>query len=278
MKPEIIKNILDKHKEEGDGLISILEDIQARYSYLPEDALKMVAKAKNMSLVEIYGVATFYKVFSMKPRGKHLISVCLGTACHVRVAPLIVREFETQLGIKAGDTTPDREFTLETVACLGACALGPVVVADGHYFPIVKQSKVKEIIDQTLKGFETAELEQDYHIFPVEVSCPRCNRSLMDPDHIIDDYPSIRLTVSFGRNHGWLELSSMYGSHKVFSEHEIPMDTVVHFFCPHCHAELVGAGPCPSCSAAMVPMLVRGGGIVQICSRRGCTNHMLDLG
>ncbi len=278
MNPDIVQDILDKHGREGNGLISILEDIQASFSYLPEEALKMVAEAKNIPLVDIYGVATFYKAFSLKPRGKHLICACLGTACHVRGGQVIVREFENQLGIKAGDTTPDKEFTLETVACLGACALGPVVVIDGHYFPKVRKSKVKHIIEQALKGFDAVGIEQDYHIFPVEVSCPRCNHSLMDPDHIIDDYPSIRLTVSFGRNHGWIELSSMYGSPKVFSEHEIPMDTVVHFFCPHCHAELIGASTCPTCNAPMVPMLVRGGGIVQICSRRGCSGHMLDLG
>ena len=278
MNPDIVQDILDKHGREGNGLISILEDIQASFSYLPEEALKMVAEAKNIPLVDIYGVATFYKAFSLKPRGKHLICACLGTACHVRGGPVIVREFENQLGIKAGDTTPDKEFTLETVACLGACALGPVVVVDGHYFPKVRKSKVKQIIGQALKGFEVAGIEQDYHIFPVEVSCPRCNHSLMDPDHVIDDYPSIRLTVSFGRKHGWIELSSMYGSYKVFSEHEIPIDTVVHFFCPHCHAELIGASSCPSCNAPMVPMLVSGGGIVQICSRRGCTGHILDLG
>lgn len=277
MNPEIIQDILEKHSQEGNGLISILEDIQARFSYLPEDALRMVAEAKNMSLVEIYGVATFYKAFSLEPRGKHLISACLGTACHVREAPNIVKEFETRLGIKAGETTPDKEFTLETVACLGACALGPIVVVDGHYFSNVGQTEVKGIIEEATQGFETADIQQDYHIFPVEVSCPKCNHSLMDPARVIDDYPSIRVTVSFGINHGWLLLSSMYGSYKVFSEYEIPQETVVHFFCPHCHAELKGAANCVDCNAPMVPMIVSGGGMFQICSRRGCKNHMLDL-
>ena len=100
------------------GLISILEKIQSKYSYLPEKALKEVSKNTGLSLVDIYGVATFYKSFSLKPRGKHLISVCLGTACHVRGGPAIARELEKELGIKAGETTENREFTIETVNCL----------------------------------------------------------------------------------------------------------------------------------------------------------------
>jgi len=277
MKPDIVQGIIDQHSKDGNGLISILENIQARFSYLPEEALRMVSEAKNIPLTEIYGVATFYRAFSLKPRGRHLVTACLGTACHVRGGQTIVKELEKQLGIYSGNTTSDKEFTLETAACLGACALGPVVVVDGRYFPKVGKSKVRQIIQQAKEGFEEG-IAQDYHIFPVEVSCPRCNHNLMDPDHFIDDYPAIRLTMSFGREHGWIELSSMYGSHKVFSEHEIPMDTVVHFFCPHCHVSLNGTSPCTSCGAPMVPMMVRGGGTVQICSRRGCNAHMLDLG
>lgn len=278
MDPEIAERLIDRTGRSDDSLIAILEDIQAKYSYLPEEVLRMVAKSKNIPLTDIYGVATFYKAFSLEPRGKHLICVCVGTACHVRGAPATAKEFEKQLGIKRGGTTTDKEFTLETVNCLGACALGPVVVVDGRYFSKVRPSKVKDIIGQTLKGFGEEEIEQDYRIFPVEVSCPRCNHTLMDPTYSIDSYPSIRVTVSFARKHGWLRLSSMYGSYQVFSEYEIPQDTVLHFFCPHCHAELIGAGTCAACDAPMVPMIVRGGGVVQICSRRGCKSHMLDLG
>jgi NADH-quinone oxidoreductase subunit E len=278
MKPDIVQKILEKHRDEGNGLISILEDIQAKYSYLPQEALKMVSEAKKIPLVDIYSVATFYKAFSLTPRGKHLISVCLGTACHVRGAPTIVKEFQNQLGVKPGCTTSDKEFTLETVNCLGACALGPVVVVDGHYFSKVRKSKARQIIDKAHEGIDTTEIKQDNRIFPVEVSCPRCNHSLMDPGYEIDGYPSIRVTMSFGHEHGWLRLSSMYGSYSIFSEYEIPDDTIVHFFCPHCHTELLGANDCPLCNAPMVPMIVRGGGVVQICSRRGCKSHMLDLG
>ncbi|MFH1699689.1 MAG: NAD(P)H-dependent oxidoreductase subunit E [Candidatus Zixiibacteriota bacterium] len=264
-------------KDQG-GLISTLEKIQAKYGYLPEEELRRVSQDDGLSLVDIYGVATFYKAFSLKPRGKHLISACLGTACHVRGGPVIAKEIEKQLNIKSGETTPDGEFTLETVNCLGACALGPVVVVDGHYFSNVKAGRVKEIIEKTLEGFGVVETISDQRVFPIEVSCARCNHSLMDSNHIMDGHPSIRVTISFGNKHGWLVLSSVYGSDKVNLQYKIPPDTVVQMFCPHCHAELIGGTACLLCEAPMVPMIVHGGGIVQICSRHGCKGHLLDLG
>ncbi len=269
--------IVEKHSGERGGLIAILQDIQARYGYLPADALRTVADKTGRSLVDVYGVATFYRSFSLKPRGKHLCSVCLGTACHVRGGPVIAEEFGRELAVKAGETTADREFTLETVNCLGACALGPIVVVDGHYFSNVSSVRVKEIVGQARAGLDKVEIKTDQRIFPVEVSCPQCNHSLMDPEHLVDGYPAIRVTLSFGREHGWLRLSCLYGSFTVESEYEVPMDAVVDFFCPHCHAHLIGASVCPGCGAPMVPMIVRGGGIVQICSRRGCKGHILDL-
>ena len=277
MKTDEVLGILDKHEGDRGGLISVLEDIQAKYSYLPAQALKIVAQKTGRSLVDIYGVATFYKSFSLKPRGKHLCSVCVGTACHVRGAPTVEREFERQLEISAGETTPDREFTLETVNCLGACALGPIAVMDGHYFSNIKSKRVKEIIEKTRAGLDDAEIKADLRDFILTVSCSRCNRSLMDPDHLIDGSPSMRVTVSFERKHGWLRLSALYGSFTVESEYGIRTDTVVDFFCPHCHADLKSASSCPECGAPMVSMIVRAGGIVQICSRRGCKGHMLDL-
>lgn len=277
MNPKHIMKIIEKHSEDRGGLISTLGDIQSKYGYLPEDALRIVAKRTGCSLVDLFGVATFYRSFSFKPRGKHRISVCLGTACHVRGAPIIAGEFERQLGISAGETTSDNEFTLETVNCLGACALGPMVVVDGHYFSNVNTRKVKQILKRARVGLDKVEVKTDKRIFPIEVHCSRCNHSLMDPNHLIDGQPSARLTISFGQKHGWLRLSSLYGSYTLESEYETPMDTVTHFFCPHCHAELNGASNCPECGAPMVPMIVRGGGMVQICSRRGCKEHMLDL-
>jgi NADH-quinone oxidoreductase subunit E len=278
MTADEISTIVEKNGSTEGGLISILEKIQARYSYLPEEALRTVAEETGRSLVDIYGVATFYRAFSLKPRGKHLVSVCLGTACHVRGGPAIAEEVQRQLGINAGETTKDKEFTLETVNCLGACALGPVVVVDGHYFPHMRTSMVKNILDQARTGLDKIEIETDQRVFPLEVSCARCNHSLMDPRHVIDGHPPVRVTVSFGSKHGWMMLSSLYGSYEVSSEYEIPPDTIVHMFCPHCHAELIGSSKCGECGASMVPMIVRGGGVVQICSRRGCKGHMLDLG
>jgi len=278
MDNEYIGELVEKYGCERGGIIAILEAVQSKLGYLPQDALEAVAKKTGRSLVDIYGIATFFRAFSLEPRGNHLISVCLGTACHVRGAPRVLSEFEKQLGVRAGTTTGDKEFTLETVNCLGACALGPIVVVDGHYFSTMSAPKVKGILDRTLEGLDKIEIETDRRIFPVEVSCSRCNHSLMDPKHPIDGYPSIRVTVSFNDKHGWLALSSLYGSYNVASEYEIPMDAIMSFFCPHCHAELLGAGHCGECGAPMVPMIVRGGGVVQICSRRGCKGHLLDIG
>jgi NADH-quinone oxidoreductase subunit E len=272
-----LNEVVEKHGGRRGAVIAMLEEIQAKYGYLPPRALQVVAENTGSPMVDVYAVATFYKAFSLKPRGKHLVSVCLGTACHVRGGPGIAKELERQLGIKAGETTDDREFTLETVNCLGACALGPVVVVDGHYFPHVGTRDVDGILARTREGLDRVEVKGDRRVFPIQVSCPRCNHGLMDPDFEIDGNPSIRVTMSFGREHGWLRLSSLYGSYNVESEHDIPKDAVVNFFCPHCHAELRGAAACLECGAPMVPMIVRGGGVVQICSRRGCKGHMLDV-
>ena len=277
MKTEEIQAIVEKHGGQRGELISILEDIQSKYSYLPEDALRAVADQTGRSLVDIYGVATFYSWFSLKPRGKHLVSCCQGTACHVRGAPRVAEELERQLKVKPGSTTPDREFTFETVNCLGACALGPIVVADGRYHPNVSAGKVKSLLEKTREGLDKVDVRTDPRVFPVEVNCARCNHSLTDPGNLIDGVPAIRVTVSFGNNHGSLLLSSLYGSYNTSTDQEIPVHTLVHFFCPHCHAELSGGTPCADCSAPMVPMIVKGGGMLQICSRRGCKAHRLDF-
>ncbi len=278
MRLDNLSHVVEKYSDQHGGLISILEEVQAAYGYLPRELLEELSEKTGHSLIDIYGIATFYRAFSLTPRGKHLVSVCLGTACHVRGGPSIAEELIHQLGIKPGETTPDRDFTLETVNCLGACALGPVVVVDGHYFPIVRRSQVREILARARAGIDHIEVETDQRVFPVEVSCSRCNHSLMDTDFVIDGRPGIRVTISFGNKHGWLVLSSLYGSYKVESLHEIPEDTIANFFCPHCHSQLIGGSKCAECSAPMIPMIVKGGGVVQICSRKGCKGHMLDVG
>ncbi len=275
MSTDGIHSILEKHAGDRFALISILEDIQTKYSYLPAEALRTVADKTGKSLADVYSVATFYHAFSLKPRGKHVASVCLGTACHVRGARMVAAEVERRLGIRPGETSKDRQVTLETVNCLGACALGPVVVVDGHYYPKMDTQKVAKIVAKMQD--DTASMSSEGPTIPLKVSCPRCNHSFMNHDHPLDGLPSIHVTVSFGEHHGWLRLSSLYGSFALEMEHPIPMDAVVQFFCPHCHGELVGANDCPECGAPMIAMIVRGGGVVQICGRRGCKSHMLDL-
>ncbi len=115
------------------SLISILSEIQDRYHYLPYNALVLLSETLDIPLSQIYSVATFYNAYSLKPRGVHLVRVCMGTACHVRGAAHILNRLETKLNIHAGETTRDRSVTLETVNCLGACALGPITVVDGAY-------------------------------------------------------------------------------------------------------------------------------------------------
>ena len=146
--PEFILDTVESCANTRGSLIATLEEIQAEYGYLPEEALRIVAKAKGIPLVDVYGVATFYKTFSLVPKGEHIVCCCSGTACHVRGAPLVLDEFERQLGIKVGETTEDRKFSLDSVNCLGACALGPIVLVDNQYFSKVNVSKVKEILQQ----------------------------------------------------------------------------------------------------------------------------------
>ena len=270
--------ILKKYDQNSGGLVAILEEIQNKYGYLPETALRIVSEKTGRSLVDIYGVATFYRIFSLEPKGKHLSCVCLGTACHVRGAQGVVEEFEHQLGIKAGETTEDKEFTLETVNCLGACALGPVAVIDGHYFSKVEKSKVKKLLDQGRKGFDNLDMEKDERIFPIDVRCPHCNKSFKDESFIFDGYPSMKMNVSMDHKQGWMRMSSLYGSYEVWTEYAIPEDMVVSFICPHCDSEIPSTSTCSECEAPMMPMPVEGGGIIKICARRGCKNRMLDLG
>jgi len=127
------EDIIQKHPQEKRALIPLLQDLQAKYNYLPPVALNMVAQALNIPLIDIISVATFYNTFSLEPKGEHQITICVGTACHVRGAPKILEEFEKNLEVKAGHTRKDMKFSLDSVACLGCCAIGPVVVVDGEY-------------------------------------------------------------------------------------------------------------------------------------------------
>ncbi|MFH0795720.1 MAG: NAD(P)H-dependent oxidoreductase subunit E [Candidatus Omnitrophota bacterium] len=145
-----IERILKRHKYSRSSLIAILQDIQAEYNYLPEKALRGIAEGIGIPFSKIFSAATFFRAFSLKPRGKHLITVCLGTACHVRGGARLVEEIGRILEVKPGETTDDQRFTLETVNCLGCCAIGPIMVVDGKYFGEVTPAKIKSII----KGYE----------------------------------------------------------------------------------------------------------------------------
>ena len=159
VEPKKVKAFITKYNNEKKALISILQDIQADYNYLPQLSLKIVSQTLEIPLIDIIGVATFYRSFSLEPRGEHLVTVCMGTACHVRGGPKILEEFERRLGIESGHTTRDGQFTLETVACLGCCAIGPVVVVDGDYHA---QTSIRKV-DSILKKYRKKEKKNESH-------------------------------------------------------------------------------------------------------------------
>lgn len=148
---EKLEAILAEHGEKG-SLVSILVEVQKAYHYLPEEALRRLAQLMELPLAQVYSVANFYKTFSLKPRGRHVVSVCLGTACHVRGGPNVVAELERLMGIKSGETTEDLEFTLESVNCLGACALGPIVVMDGEVYGQMSPGKARDAFEEKYVG------------------------------------------------------------------------------------------------------------------------------
>ncbi len=142
-----IRSILDSYERNPGMLVAVLQDVQAEYNYLPKETLTQVSQGLDISLTQVYSVATFFKAFSLKPRGRHIINVCLGTACHVRGAVRILEEIGRQLDIKPGETTKDFKYTMETVNCVGACALGPIVIIDGKYSGQMKTDKVKTLLE-----------------------------------------------------------------------------------------------------------------------------------
>ncbi len=128
------------------GAVGMLQEIQTKHSYLPKKDLVSLTKKLDVPLSQVYSLATFYKAFSLRPRGKFLISVCMGTACHVRGAEKILDEIQRALKIKPGQTSEDSQFTLETVNCLGACALGPLMVVNGEYYGSMSAKKVGTVL------------------------------------------------------------------------------------------------------------------------------------
>jgi NADH-quinone oxidoreductase subunit E len=142
MESSEIDAIIDRYEGKESSILAILQDIQAKERYLPREVLEHVGEQLRIPLNKIYRIATFYRALSLKPRGRHEICVCMGTACHVRGAQRIADQMNLELGIRPGETTKDQNFTLETVNCLGVCAAGPVVAIDGQYFGKMSSTKV----------------------------------------------------------------------------------------------------------------------------------------
>ena len=151
MNKKELDGILTKHGMKKSKVVAILQDVQDIYKYLPVEGLQYISERLGISLNEVYSIATFYRAFSLKPRGKNLITVCSGTACHVKGSPKIIRKIKDELGIIPGETSEDGLFTLETVNCLGACALGPLAVINGIYHGHMNTVKIRELIKNVKK-------------------------------------------------------------------------------------------------------------------------------
>lgn len=152
-----IDTIIEQHGRKESAILAILQDIQTKEKYLPKEVLEYIGQKLNIPITKLYRIATFFRAFSLMPRGKHEVCVCMGTACHVRGAQRILDQIKLELGIQPGETTKDLNFTLETVNCLGVCAAGPVVSIDGQYFGKMSPTKVEE----TLKRFRINDRKGD---------------------------------------------------------------------------------------------------------------------
>jgi len=155
VKPGPVERVVAQHHGEKRALIPILQDLQERDGWLSPAILDEVARILDLPPSHVYSVATFYKSFSLAPRGRHRCTVCMGTACHVRGSAIIMEHLERRLGVRAGETSPDKEYTLERVNCLGACALAPLVVVDGRYYGQMTEIKA----DNVLKKLEDKKTE-----------------------------------------------------------------------------------------------------------------------
>jgi NADH-quinone oxidoreductase subunit E len=144
---QAVREIASRHGKDRSALISVLQDVHAEYNYLPEGSLEVISREMGVPLASIYGVATFFRAFSFEPRGRHLATLCLGTACHVRGASRLLTEVEARLGVSPGETTRDKRFTLETVNCLGCCAVGPLMVVDGEYHGEMDTKRVEAVLE-----------------------------------------------------------------------------------------------------------------------------------
>ena len=143
---DIVDSVVEQYGQKPSSLIAILQDTQERVGYLPENVLRRVADDMELPLRQVYSVATFYKSLNLSPQGRHTITVCLGTACHVRGSGKIMNELSSFLEVESGETTEDGEFTLKAVNCLGACAIGPVIMIDEEYYGGMSASRAKDLL------------------------------------------------------------------------------------------------------------------------------------
>jgi len=148
MTQETITEIIGKYEADQSSLIAVLQDIQEHFGYLPKETLTQVSKELNVPLSRVLSLATFYSAFSLQPKGKNPINVCMGTACHVRGAQPVLEAIERELGIKEGETTEDLKFSLDTVRCVGCCGLAPVVMVGEDVHGKISQSKVSKVLNK----------------------------------------------------------------------------------------------------------------------------------
>jgi NADH:ubiquinone oxidoreductase subunit E len=142
-----LESILEGRRSQPHQLIEVLQDVQEHYGYIPEEAMVTISNDLGVPLMEVYRVASFYKAFALKPRGKNVITTCTGTACHVRGAKLVLNQACSVLGVEPGKMTEDGLFTVEHVNCVGACALGPVVVENGSYHHHMTPGKLRGLVE-----------------------------------------------------------------------------------------------------------------------------------
>ena len=146
MPPQTLDQIVEGRRSQPNQLIEVLQDVQKNYGYISKEAIQAVSQGLGVPLIEVYRVASFYKAFRLKPSGKHVLTMCMGTACHVRSSSLLLDQAISQLGVKPGDVTPDGLFSLQQVNCLGACALGPIVSENGSYHHHMTPGKLRKLI------------------------------------------------------------------------------------------------------------------------------------
>jgi NADH:ubiquinone oxidoreductase subunit E len=156
---DIVNSIIENHKKNKGNSITLLQDIQEKFGYLPYVILSYTSKKLKIPLADLYGVATFYAQFSFNKKGKYVITCCDGTACHVKGAPLLIEFCENYLGIKPGETTKDGLFTLETVACFGCCAISPVITINDDFYGNLTPKKTKQILDKLKKTINSTEAD-----------------------------------------------------------------------------------------------------------------------